>query len=247
MRARACCAIKLAVTLPARPSKDRLFVLLVPIVLTTLMSLMGTAVAPVLLADYPLLLVALNPVPRHLMLATNSVEALPFLAVVVARCFVADPFYYLIGRGWGHDAIGWIERRSGGAGKLVRLVERLFRRAGLALIFVSPGGVVCLLAGAARVRPSVFVLLNLLGTACSVLVVRMFGAALADSIEAIRLFVEANVVALTAASVLAVAAGWAIRRWRVRPGSIAHVAAGHVVVGQAGAARAQVREGRGVE
>lgn len=196
--------------------KRTLVVLLVPVVATSAMSLTGTALAPALLADHPLALVALNPVLRHLLLATGSVDALPFFAVALCRLFAPDTFYFLIGRGWGRDAVDWIERRSGGAGKAVRLLERTFARAGLALVFVAPAGLVCVLAGAARMRLWLFVAVDLLGTFTALVLVRLFGAALADPIEIVKDFVQANVLVLTLGSIAAVAVSSVVRRRRAR-------------------------------
>ena len=172
--------------------------------------------APALIGEHPLWLVALNPVVRHLVLATNSVDALPFYAVALARLFASDPFYFLIGRDFGRDAIEWIERRSGGAGRLVRFLERLFARVGLLLVFVAPAGFVCVLAGAARVSPTLFVTVNLAGTLTGITLARLFGAALAEPIDAVKDFVEANVVVLTLASLALVVLSSVVRRRRAR-------------------------------
>jgi membrane protein DedA with SNARE-associated domain len=201
---------------PPAPRRRSLALLLVPIIGTTLMTLTGTALAPALLAEHPLLLVSLNPAPRHLVLATNSVDALPFFSVALARLFFPDPFYYLLGRAFGADAIEWIERRSGASGKFLRSIEKLFARAGVVLLFIAPAGLMCVLAGAARMRPGLFVAVNLLGTLTGLLLVRAFGAALADPIEAVRQFVQANVIALTLASVLVVMVSSYLRRRRAR-------------------------------
>jgi membrane protein DedA with SNARE-associated domain len=199
-----------------RPGKTTLALLLVPVVLTSVMSLTGTALSPALLTDSPLGLVALNAQPRHLVLATNSVDALPFFTVALVRLFLADPFYYLIGRGWGPDAIRWIERKSGGAGKLVRFAERVFARAGVLLVFVAPVNLVCVLAGAARMRPLVFVTANLIGTSVALVLVRWFGAALADPIEVVLAFVRENVRWLTVATIAIVLLSSLARRRRAK-------------------------------
>jgi membrane protein DedA with SNARE-associated domain len=190
--------------------------LLLPIVVATAMTLTGTALAPALLTDHPLVLMSLNPAPRHLVLATNSVDWIPFFVVALARLFFPDPFYYLLGRAFGADAIAWIERRSGTSGKWVRWLERLFARAGIVLLFVAPAGLMCVLAGASRMRPALFVTVNLLGTLTGLLLVRLFGAALAEQIEVVRQFVQANVVALTLFSVVAVLVSSWVRRRRAR-------------------------------
>jgi membrane protein DedA with SNARE-associated domain len=201
---------------PRLSRRRTLALLLAPIIGTTLLTLTGTVLAPALLAEHPLLLVSLNPAPRHLVLATNSVDALPFFAVALARLFFADPFYYLLGRGFGADAVAWIERRSGASGKLLRSIEKLFARAGVVLLFIAPAGLMCVLAGAARMRPLLFVVVNLLGTIAGLLVVRASGAALAEPIETVREFVQANVIALTLASVLVVMISSYLRRRRAR-------------------------------
>ncbi len=195
----------------------RLIVLaVVPILVATAMTLTGTALAPALLADSPLLLVTLNPAPRHLVLATNSVDTLPFFGVALARLFFADPFYYLLGRELGADAVAWVERKSGASGRLLRRVERLFARAGFLLVFLVPAGLMCVLAGASRMRVAPFIAVNLLGTFTGVLLVRAFGAALAEQIEVVRQFVQANVLVLTLLSVLVVLVTSWVKRRRAR-------------------------------
>lgn len=207
-------AIAAGVSEAQRPGKATLALLLVPVVATSVMSLAGTALSPALLSGSPLGLIALNAQPRHLILATNSVEALPFFTVALVRLFLADPFYYLIGRGWGPDAIRWIERRSGGAGKLVRFAERTFARASVLLVFLAPVNLMCVLAGAARMRPLVFVSANLLGTLSALVLVRWFGAALADPIEVVLAFVKDNVRWLTLATIVLVLLSSLARRRR---------------------------------
>jgi membrane protein DedA with SNARE-associated domain len=74
-------------------------------------------------------------------------------------------------------------------------------------LLVAPAGVVCLLAGAARMRPAVFVAINLAGTLIGLTLVRLLGERFAATIESVVAFVQANVVALTVATVLLVAFG----------------------------------------
>lgn len=192
--------------------------LLTPIVLTAGATATGTALAPKLLVDAPLLLVALNPVSRHLILASTATDFLPFVAVAVGRLFFPDSFYFAIGRIWGQDAISWVERRLGGAGRWVRTVERLFQRAGWLVLMLAPVGFICVLAGASRMSARLFVTLNLAATLTWVLVVRQLGDVLARPIAVIRDFVADNVVALTVASLVLVALQLAARNRRERRG-----------------------------
>ena len=170
-----------------------------------------------LLVRAPLALIALNPVYTHLILASNSIAPVPFFVVAVARLFAADPFYFLIGREYGGAAIEWVERRSALAGRVARFIERLFQRAGPVVLFVVPAGLVCVLAGASRMRARTFVAINLAGTLAVVLLVRAFGHAFADPIETVRNFVETNILVLTAVSALVVAVSALLRRKKARP------------------------------
>ena len=168
-------------------------------------ALIGTALSPTLLIANPTALIALNPVPRHLVLTVNLIDPITFYAVAAARLFGPDPFHYLLGRLYGDQALVWVERRSARTGRLVRRLERWFERFGLLFLLVAPAGVVCLLAGAARVRPVTFVALNLAGTLAGLTLVRVLGERFAPAIESAIAFVQANVVALTVATVLLVA------------------------------------------
>ena len=201
----------------------RLLVLLAPVVVLFTAGLVGTAFAPALLVREPKLLIAMSPLFRHLALASGSVELLPFVAIAVTRLFATDPFHYVIGRKYGPEAVEWVEARSGGAGRLVRAVRRAFARAGLVVLFVSPGPLVCLLAGVARMPLVTFVSVYLLGTAAAVLLIRSFGVAFAVKLALIREFIAANIIALTVISVALVLASVAVKRRRWRSRALAHV------------------------
>jgi len=214
-----------SVTVPVHPATlsgvvaehthTRLRYLLAPVFVFVTAGLIGTAFAPALLGRAPLLLVAMSPLYRHLALASTSVDAVPFVVVAVMRLFATDPFLYVIGREYGDEAIDWVEGRSGLAGRIVRTVKRAFGRAAFLVLFVSPGPLVCMLAGAARMPLLPFLLINLAGTIAAVLLIRTFGVAFADALEAVRAFVEANIVLLTVISVVLVAASVIAKRRRL--------------------------------
>ena len=194
----------------------RLRWLLGPVIVLVAIGIVGTAFAPPLLARAPLLLVAMSPLFRHLALASSSIDAVPFVVVAVARLFATDPFFYAIGREYGDEAIDWVEARSGRAARFVRALERVFERAAFLVLFVSPGPLVCLLAGAAHMPVGRFVVVNLAGTVATVLLIRAFGVAFADALEAVRAFVEGNLFMLTVLSCVLVAVSVVAkrRRWR---------------------------------
>jgi membrane protein DedA with SNARE-associated domain len=179
------------------------------------LALVGTALAPTLVVSHPLVLIALNPVLRHLVLVSNQVEALPFFVVATLRLLGPDPFQYLLGRWYGDVALLWLERKSRRTGRIVRRVEHAFSRAGLVLLFLAPEGILCILAGASRIRPATFVIVDLAGTLCTLALVRLFGRRYAEGIRGVLDFIEGNILMLTALSALAVIAS---ALWRSRKG-----------------------------
>jgi membrane protein DedA with SNARE-associated domain len=174
----------------------------VPLGVITVGGMIGVAFWSVLLAKAPLALIALSPLFRHLVLVSPSVDALSLFAVGVPRHFLPDPIVYFMGRDYGPVAIQWMEVNSPGAGKLVRGVERLFAKVGPVALLVSPDLIVSTLAGAAKVRLSVFLTFNVLGTIGTVGVARWFGKALQGPIETLTRFVKEHLVEVTIASLV---------------------------------------------
>lgn len=201
---------------PIRRQRRELTLLLAPVVLYMVAMGVGVALAPVLLERQPVLLFLLAPLGRHLLLVSPALDSVTFVAVGVVGYFLVDPFMYLVGRRYGDASLVWIERRSGMMGRGARWLERLFRRAALPVLFVWPGPLVNLLAGAAAMRVPVWLLINLAGTLASVLVARAFGEALGPLIQAAREFVEGHVLALTLLSIAAVVTSVIVRRRRMQ-------------------------------
>ncbi|HVW27226.1 MAG TPA: hypothetical protein VHC69_17790 [Polyangiaceae bacterium] len=172
----------------------------------TIGSLVGTAFMPYLLARHPLLLVALSPLFRHLVIAAPRVSAVPFFLVAVPRHVLPDPFVYLLGREFGHVAIEWVEGNSPFTGKIVRALERLFARVGPIALLISPDVIVSTLAGAARVPFPLFIVFNVLGTFLTVFVARWFGDVFEKSITEMVHYFEAHLWLVTVISILLVVA-----------------------------------------
>lgn len=200
-----------------RRRKRRLLLLLAPVGLLFVAHLTGSALSPTLLVQEPLLLVAMSPLGRHLVLVSPSVDTLPFYAVAVVRLFAIDPFMYQVGREFGQDAVDWTKRRAGKRiGGLVEWAEKLFERWAIPMLFISPGAFVCLFAGVARMNRVLFVAVNLAGTFMMVTIVRVFGDEFRGPIDAVREFVEANMLALTVATVTLVVVSTWWRRRKIR-------------------------------
>jgi len=186
----------------APPRHPRTWLFALPLALVTVSGLVGTAFMPYFLARAPLVLVALSPLFRHLVLVSRSVEAAPLFAVAVPRHFAPDIFVYFLGREYGDAAIEWVEINSPMSGKLVRWLERLFAKAGFLVLLVSPDIVVSTVAGVARLPLPVFVLANIAGTFATVAVARYFGDVFDTPIRALLAFFQSHLLAVTLISVL---------------------------------------------
>lgn len=162
--------------------------------------MIGTAMGPVLLVESPLLLVALSPLPRHLVLVPDA-DPLPFYVIGVIRLFVVDPFMYQLGREFGVDALVAVKRRFPEMARSLVLIERLFRRAGLVLVFFFSAPLVCLLAGASGVPPKTFVILNLIGSVVFLWMLRSVGAEFSDQLVWFKSFLQQHIVIATVISI----------------------------------------------
>jgi len=201
------------------PDRRRLLAVGVPLGLIATSAVVGNALAPTLVVNHPLLLLALNTTTRHLVLTSTSVDFVPYLVVGLARRLIEDPFLFLLGRWYGKDAIAWVDAKVGG-GRFLTFVQRNFHRVGWLLVALVPGGVVCVLAGASRMRTAVFLALNITGTVATILVLRRFGDVFAGPVDATVAFVADNVVVLTGLSVLLTVLYALRRRRRPSPGVV---------------------------
>lgn len=200
-------------TEPHTPDRRLLVWCAVPLAIMTIAGFVGTAFMPYLLARRPLVLVALSPLFRHLVVAAPRVDALSFFAVAVPRHFLPDPFVYLLGREYGHLAAAWADQNSPATGKIVRAFERLFAKVGPFALLVMPDIFMSTLAGAARVPVPVFVVFNLVGTVGTVYVARSVGDMFNKPIAAMVAFFEAHLVAVTCVSIaLVLFFNWYSRR-----------------------------------
>jgi membrane protein DedA with SNARE-associated domain len=197
--------------------RARLLVLAVPLVLVFATAALGNAVAPSLLPRHPLLLLALNATTRHLVLTSTTVAVVPWVVVGLLRRLLEDPFLYLMGRWYGDDAVAWVDRHLGG-GRLLRLVQRRFATFGWPLVALFPGGAVCVLAGASGMGVVPFLALNVLGTLATLLLLRRFGEALADPVDAVVDFSGEHALVLTLATTALTVVWLARHRRRARSG-----------------------------
>ncbi|MDQ1424369.1 MAG: hypothetical protein QOD72_1867 [Acidimicrobiaceae bacterium] len=185
-----------------RPKRRTLILLLTPIVVTTIAGTVGNALFPTLLRDHKLLLIGLDARNRQLLPVAGRVGFVAFVVVATLRRFVSDPSFYLLGRLYGDDAVAWLERRAGDAGMVVRRLERLFAHIGPVLVFLFPGAVVCVLAGATEMHPVLFAVLNVAGTLAMVVAMWAVADQLRGPISSFTRFVSDNSLWLTVLTVL---------------------------------------------
>ncbi|HEY0469501.1 MAG TPA: hypothetical protein VGC79_35170, partial [Polyangiaceae bacterium] len=129
----------------------------------TLVSVVGTAISPLLLVKAPLLLVVLAPDGRHVALVAGRVDPVLLLGVTVLRRALYSIGMYGLGAAYGDLAVIWIEARARRLGKALRTLERVFARVGAILLLALPFLTVCVLAGAAKTRLIVFLPALLVG------------------------------------------------------------------------------------
>lgn len=151
---------------PARPAPSRktLTLIVAPIIVIFVVGTIGNMIHPTLLVNAPLLLVAMEPRFRYMLLVAPRVDLLPFMVIVLVRRLFADPFLFALGRLYGEPGVRWMERQLQDTIGWVRKVERAFGKAAWIFVLLWPGLVVCTLAGAAGMRFATFVVLNVVGT-----------------------------------------------------------------------------------
>jgi membrane protein DedA with SNARE-associated domain len=194
------------------PDQRRLALLVVPIVVIAVASSVGDALSPTLVVDAPLLLVALVPRNRFLVLAAPQLDFWPFFLVGMVRLALTDPLFYLFGRWYGDRAIDWTERRAGAPGS-VRTLERWFRRAAYPIVAIAPNNFVCVLAGASGMSVVGFLVANLGGTAARMVLIWWVGDVFSEPLLDVVDFVSRYRWWLTGVTVVIVVASvWRARR-----------------------------------
>jgi len=155
---------------------------------------------------WALALLALNANDLHCGLTAATVPPLPWFCVALARRLAEDPLFFYIGWTYRDQALALARSSTlwwgGGGGSISgsgggsddpaeppaaaaaeaddaaadRTIAR-FRRAAHWAVVVEPGALVCVLAGASRMPPATFALLNVAGTAARLAAIRVLGVA----------------------------------------------------------------------
>jgi membrane protein DedA with SNARE-associated domain len=176
----------------------RVLSLLVPaVILDTLLRFVGIGLAPALLTHQPLLLIALSPLDRHLVVAATVTSMLPFVVVASTRKMLTCALAYGFGRAYGDEGVTSAQARYPRVGGLLRAIERLVRRAAPIVLFVAPWPIFCAMAGVTRMRPWLFATTATAGQVLWMLLAYRVGHALSPWIGPIMVFVRAHVTSAT--------------------------------------------------
>jgi membrane protein DedA with SNARE-associated domain len=186
-----------------RPSRRTLALILGPIIAVVIIGTLGNMFHPRLLRDHPLLLVAMEPRNRYLLLVAEKVDFVPYLVVATVRRLFSDPLFYLVGYLYGDSGVRWIERRLGDDVGIVRAMERGFRKAAPVMVFLFPGAIVCVLAGATGMSPVLFLAANVVGTVTVVTLLYRFAEFFDGPLGAVNRFYANNTKLLTVISIAA--------------------------------------------
>jgi membrane protein DedA with SNARE-associated domain len=184
-----------------------------PIIFLVLLSTVGNAIHPALVKNHPLWLLAAEPRNRWVILVADKVSFWPLFVIATVRRLLSDPLFFLLGHMYGDRAVRWAERRFDGGTGVIKLVERLFHRAAPVLVFLFPGPLVCVMAGATGMNVIVFAVLNVVGTMVTVFALYEFASVVRGPVDAINRFYSHNFKWLTIISV-AVTLLWFLNQFR---------------------------------
>ena len=173
-------------------------------------SMVGVAFSLYLINHYPLLLVAMSPIGRHLVLAAPNVGPLAFILVAGGRRLLFYVASFHLGTGLGPSGLIWLELRMARVARFVRLLERIFERWSYLVLMLIPGPTVSCLAGIARMPLRVFVPLVAVGLVVRMLIVIAMASWLREPIEALLELIDAHWVPGTILMVL----GVLVYRWK---------------------------------
>jgi hypothetical protein len=123
-----------------------------PLASLSIASVAGTALAPALVGEHSLLLVALCPRSIYLLAAVATTPLVPLVLIATVRLTMADPLHFRLGRMYGTGVVRHVERWVS------------VGRVGAPLVAVSPTGKVLALAGAAGTPVRRVVVADLVGT-----------------------------------------------------------------------------------
>lgn len=175
-------------------------------------SLLGVAFSMYLVNHFPLLLVGLSPLGRHLWLVAPIVDPVALVLVIVTRRMLFYTASFHLGRALGPQGIVWVEARAAWLGRFVRWLERLFERASYVVVLAMTGPTVSALAGISGMRAAVFTALATTGLVIRVVIVIFLAEEIREYIEVVLAWIDRYWIPGTVMMVTGVVA----YRWKAR-------------------------------
>ena len=175
-------------------------------------TLVGVVASLYLANNHPLALIALSPLPRHLVLVAPTVDPAAFLLVATAPFPVVLRRVLLPGRAFGPAALVWLELRAPRMGRFVRWLERAFAHASYPAVLLLAGPAVAVIAGAAGMKAVVFSSLAAVALMARLVLILEVGDWLSGPLEAVRSLIGIYWIPGTFLLVL----GISLSRWRGR-------------------------------
>jgi membrane protein DedA with SNARE-associated domain len=151
----------------------------------------GSNIAPAVIDDHPVGVLALSSRNRNLFASVPYIEPAAYAVVGFFRVLAAAVVLYLIGRWYGAKGIGWVEGQVGELPATIRWIQRGVDRAGRPLVVLMPGSnIVCLMVGHRRMAPRTFLPLVTVGIVLKLIVLWAGGKIFEDQIKAFLDFIE---------------------------------------------------------
>jgi len=138
-------------------------------------NIIGVMSSLYLAVHHPLVLVAISPLGRHLLLVAPSVDPVAFVLVAVVRRTVFATACFFLGRGLGPTAVMWLGARAPRTRQMYLWLEQFFARASTIAILVFPGPAMSAVAGSAGMRTARFLPLVMSGLVLRMLLVLELG------------------------------------------------------------------------
>ena len=168
------------------PSPHTLKLLVAPVIFLVICSNVANVLWPTLQDEHPLLLIALSSINRYLILVSDDLDALSYYGVGTLRLLVSDPLFFLLGYWYGDRALAWMDQKAPTYGPMLRRFQDVFGKAAWPLVAIMPNNFICLFAGAAGMRISLFFALNLGGTLARLYLIRRLGETFASPIDSFQ-------------------------------------------------------------
>ena len=177
------------------------------VALIAVVSTVALAFSPWLLIHAPLLLVALNPEGRHIILASAEAAFVPLMVVGCLRRWAALLLTWGVGAAYGQAAVNWLLRKSKVFARFIHWSARLLQRTGPAILIVVPGYTITMLAGVAGLSFRRCATALGLGVLWLIPATIWVGSSLRDWIRPFLAWLSANVVEATVVT-LVLFGGW---------------------------------------